>query len=1428
MSKLGLSPEEENQLKTICEYLFVDQFMDFATYNRFEQCFQPLFNNIPISIDKVFKSICGEKKKYINYQRLVNSYLLYKNEEAKIIPDLKIFFEKLFNSILKKENTTIGKPQEKTYIFITPKSCKIRDCISSIKLVSDNEGAIHGLIMEYDDISKIKMYPTKIQDNLVISLDMKLGIVDEIPVKERQKGKLEGIKEEFYRDAVTHVFGTVSQKTNLINFLGFKCVSGKTVFVGYPEGDGFIFGKFGTKFHELKVQMNLDGIFLLQPGFKENRRTNFYLNTEANNLTEEELRKDMLIQDEVQLSKMNDSIQIDKMITTPIIDENQFFNEKLMDEISGNDYKEVVNQNAREWILKTEGKAEQVPTNKILTLDDALKEIEKEKENSKELLKNGIAQTEGKGRRRNKKNKKRAKNGKLHKVKNLVNNQKDIQRWNGNIEQVKNISIISFMKNKENYKKLKEKIKQGIYEELIGLKSDFESGNAKNLIEKIIPNRNNVVKEMENESENMDIIEDKSERKKHTKLISKNMKGDISVFQKGEKREKSIEKQNETKIIDNNNVEENNLLCSDALQIINAVESISGCSTKSNVSKCFTNIKARKRSKKSDEPEKKWKKLGNKIRKLSGVLLLRTIGGIMNVLRVLRDVHDGKKTIPLDERIKLFNILEENEDIVKFLSQKTEDEEIIEKNEKKMEEVSLIPSEHPEEITSLPELEAKMAQINELLKNSNLKAEDKKKIELLKNLYLQQKNILIENKTEDAKKQIIDDNKIDINKYIEKEKEKRNNAKEKVQNQIKKEMIEMIKGQGKAKEEKSINELNPEITTKIFRNQEIYKGKEPWIDPIFKPEKKSLCPYHKYGWILPEVAENDDIEGWESLKWCRVEEIYDSNNYSVFYEGIAIEDIIQGKAGDCYFLSVLGSLCKFPKLLENLFYFKEKTKEHIYGIYLYINGIKKLVLIDDCVPCFGVAFKKFAMAQSSQNEIWVSLIEKAWAKINGNYIRIACGGTANEVFDILTEAYSELSEVNSNEKEILWKKIKDGENKGFVMTAGSLYTDEPLEVGLYASHAFTVLGVYEIKGERVMRLRNPYGECQFNGDWSDISSKWTEDLKQKYNFYKKEEGDFFIGYDDFIKYFMTMSFAKIHPQWSSSKLKIKKSEATRCQLIKVTIPQDDTLVYFQLYSKNPRIPNKKGEYPKTVICNLILADKYFNYIDGSQKKDKHICVEKTLKKGEYYLFCDANYRYNPPMKNHGYIITAYCDVNIPMENVTLKNDVPNLLRKVIINYGKKKGELSPQPKKKGVNVYITKSFNEDIPYKTIIAENTTNENYSFIASLRCRGNKSCCFYCDEIASEDDIEVVKLLKANETIAIIVMYYNISSRFKIDYDIADEKKVKDSIYNHAVFDVEGEDINDNGLKQYILEKGEDYYYIGIENLSPAGSAWPICRN
>ena len=1401
MSKLGLSTEEDNQLKTICEYLFFDEFKEYVSYSRFEQCFQPLFNNIPISMDKVFRNICGEKKKYINYKRFVNSYLLYKSNDPKIIPEVKTFFEKLFKSILKKEKSFVGKPQEKTFTFSTPKACKKREFISSIKLLSGEDGAIHGLIIEYDGVADIKMYPKNLEETLEISLDMELKIIDKTPIKEKKLGKLEGLKETFYKDAITHVFGTISEKTGFLTFLGFKCVSGKTVFVGYPEGDGFIFGRFGQKFHEIKIQASLGGIILLQPGFNENIRKNYYLSNEVNNLTNEDLKRDELIQDENLLSELKDAIQIDKMITTPIIEENHFFNNDLKDEIDGKNYKEVVNQNSREWIVKTSITQAQ-PAQGILTLDDALKEVEKEKENSKKILEkelNGPGEMTAKGRRRKKVKKDRKKN-------KLITTKKPAKK--SKVDKI-NKKPIDFLKNKENYQKLKEQINQGIYDEISKIKGQFTT-IGQSLIENAIPDKKtsivqNTIPEVQKK--------DEKEKDKMEKLISK--KGEVE-------NNKSDQKSIVSNVVimgDSDDTKDKNLFFTDAQQIINAVENINSGSS-SIIEKCFTGAKIRVRAVRSTIPDENWRTFGTKIRKLSGIFLLQTIGSVLKGIRVLNDEIEGKKAISLEERIKLVQLLNDNESIVDFLGQEEKEDKKGEssssnkkaESKEKEEEDFLVPSEKPEEITSLPELETKMGQIKKLLENKNLKPEDKKKLEQLQNLYLQQKNILIENVTNKVKEEIINKNKLNVDKYIQQEKEKRNKAMEKTKKEIE-DQIRKEKGNIKGEISINIKNLN-EIKT--FKKQKIKEVNEPWKDPLFPPEKISLCPFIKNKWILPEDALEDDIKGWKEFNWCRIEEIFDSKNYSIFYEGIAVEDILQGgKIGDCYFLSVLGSLCKFPGLIEKLFYFKEKTKEHIYGIYFYINGNKKLVLIDDYVPYIGTDFKQFAMSKSEENEIWVALIEKAWAKVNGNYIRIGCGGSPNEVFDVLTEAYSEKVYLNNVNKDELWDKLIDGEKKGFVMTAGTSGSDDVLEVGLASGHAFTVLGIHEIKGERVIRLRNPWGEGEFSGDWSYYSSKWTEELKKEYNYKENEDGDFFIGYKDFLKYFVIMGFAKLHPEFTCTKLKIKKAQAIKCQLIKVTISQDNTLVYFQLYGKNPRIPNKKGEYPKTTLSNLILVDKYFNYIEANAGSNMHICVEATLKKGEYYLFCDANFRYNKDMENHGYRITAYSGINVPMENVTEKNPVPDLLRKVVIDYCKKKEK--PNKQKNGVNVYVTQSFNKDLPYKVLTLENTSNNDYSAIVGIECKGDKNCCFYCDEAATENDTKVFKKLNGKQSIAIIIMYYNLSSLFNFNLIITDSKKEKDPIYNHPVFDEEGEAIDEKGeLKQYFLEKDESYY-IGIDNSS-----------
>ena len=333
MQRTDTKSEDQIKIKTLCEYLFFDQFQETATFPRFEQCFQPLFNNVTISMETVFKDICGEKKKYINYT------------------------------------------------FSTVKSCKKRECVTLVEILSDKSGKIHGINLEYDGVFKSKMYPSRIDDELVVSLEMTLGIVDEKPIKEKKVGKLLGIKQGNYRDGVTHIFGTMNQETGLITFLGFKCISGKTVFVGFPEGEGFLFGKFGCKFHDLKLQMTVDGITKLEPGFKKNPRTNFYLEGISGKLLNQNLNKEEVIKDEAQLANLKDDLAIEKLITTPIVEDNHFFNEKLKDEISGNDYKEVVNQHPRNWILRAGGKRQRTGRRKIQTLEDALKGFNEEHEN---------------------------------------------------------------------------------------------------------------------------------------------------------------------------------------------------------------------------------------------------------------------------------------------------------------------------------------------------------------------------------------------------------------------------------------------------------------------------------------------------------------------------------------------------------------------------------------------------------------------------------------------------------------------------------------------------------------------------------------------------------------------------------------------------------------------------------------------------------------------------------------------------------------------------------------------------------------------------------------------------------------------------------------------------------------------------------------
>ena len=739
-------------------------------------------------------------------------------------------------------------------------------------------------------------------------------------------------------------------------------------------------------------------------------------------------------------------------------------------------------------------------------------------------------------------------------------------------------------------------------------------------------------------------------------------------------------------------------------------------------------------------------------------------------MNILEQNSKGKKYLFVSEKIKLLKLLEENEIIIDFLSNKNKKEEIISSDEEDDDDI-LIPDEHPEKIISLSQIEQNIKDIEKLLENKKLKEEQKIKLEKLKNLYIQQKNIIIENETKKIRQEIIEKNNINIDKIIKEEEQRRNLIQienDKILEEIEKQNQNKISEEKKIIEEKKEIIINPKEIF-IYKNQKIIsENSSSWIDPLFKPEKNSLCPCNSQGgWIFPDKVTKSDVQGWNNYIWLRPEEIYDTKNYEIFHEG---------------------SLCNNIKLIEKLFYSLKKSKNNQYGINFYINGKWKLILIDDYFPARNTSFKKFSFSYSSNKEIWVPLLEKAWAKINGCYAKIGTGGLPNEVYDLCSEAYNEYILIKNKNKDLLWKEIYEGEKKNYMMTAGTTKNTNNFKlekIGLTPGHAYTVLGILAIAKEKVVKLRNPWGNFEFSGDWSDYSSKWTEELKKKYEFNKKNDGVFYMSYNDFLKYFITIGFCKIHPHYINNNIKIKKEKNNKCQLIKIKIGKNinnkksnSNLVhtFIQLYQKNPRIILKDGTYQNTSLCYLILVDDEFNYIISTSSNKMHIGIEYNLNPDKiYYIFSDLNYRYENKNKNHGYRITSYSENFIEFENLTENNNynVPFLLRKTMINYVKKNMKKS---KYNGMIIYTTPSYNDYFPFLVTYFENEKNGDNLIKLNVNYKGEKEFCFYCDDIADENDTKIEKELPKNGNNIVLIMKYTLSSTFNLNYIFINDKRTE----------------------------------------------------
>ncbi|MCR9171094.1 MAG: DUF4157 domain-containing protein [bacterium] len=244
--------------------------------------------------------------------------------------------------------------------------------------------------------------------------------------------------------------------------------------------------------------------------------------------------------------------------------------------------------------------------------------------------------------------------------------------------------------------------------------------------------------------------------------------------------------------------------------------------------------------------------------------------------------------------------------------------------------------------------------------------------------------------------------------------------------------------------------------------------------------------------------------------------LYDKKNdeYIIYEQGrndadeVDMNDVVQGALGDCYLISSIASVAKQnPAHIKSLIDYTPGDSSATVTLYIMNQDTlvrePKEIVIDFYFPFTGLME---SYAKKGDGELWVMLLEKAYAKEMGGYDNIVSGSpaealaviTGNESEEVPSSseqtaddfktatsdgnvgivASKDEDEVNAMNDPNYKAKLKEGTESTYTVVVGK---GEEIVCG----HAYSVLKVDEADG--TIHLRNPHG-----GDGSEFAISFAD------------------------------------------------------------------------------------------------------------------------------------------------------------------------------------------------------------------------------------------------------------------------------------------------------------------------------------------------
>ncbi|KAG9292487.1 hypothetical protein G9A89_001560 [Geosiphon pyriformis] len=326
----------------------------------------------------------------------------------------------------------------------------------------------------------------------------------------------------------------------------------------------------------------------------------------------------------------------------------------------------------------------------------------------------------------------------------------------------------------------------------------------------------------------------------------------------------------------------------------------------------------------------------------------------------------------------------------------------------------------------------------------------------------------------------------------------------------------------------SQNIVNVAATQNLQRAIEITKEKVARIAKEFRQLNRKFTDSEFNLENIDETLYNAHEFNWGGVIPKRISSFYKGSKF--YADGQHPGEISEGTIHDVWFLAAVSICRNIPGLIETICVDRDE-EVGVYGFIFFKDGDWISTVVDDKFFVLknpnGVVAPLLSECKNPM-ETWLPLLEKAFAKVHGDYESIMQGIVGQGLEDLTGGVYTTFVTSDIMDRDRFWQEELSFVNTDRLFGVQRAPGTTTIANGLLDGFSYSVLQAVEIDGHRLVKVGNPYiNRGEWTGAWSDGSEEWTSETMARLNHKFGKDGAFWMSYEDLLYYFSSIGKCRI-------------------------------------------------------------------------------------------------------------------------------------------------------------------------------------------------------------------------------------------------------------------------------------------------------------